>query len=162
MFSIQHQTSRYKHSVLIALLLLFLLPATVFAAQNSALDLIEIHDPWIRAPAPFAHALGGFMLIKNHSDIPVTLIQAKADGFDEVMLHQSINDNGMHTMEHAKNILIPAQGEMRFQHGSYHIMFMGLHKKIMPGDQIPVTLVFDLGSETGLEKHLSFIVRKPD
>ena len=152
------QYATVLNPVLVFLILLFLMNAPVFSDQNSDLTFIEIHDPWVRAPAPFAHALGGFMLLKNHSDIPVTLVQAKADGFDEVMLHQSINENGMHRMEHAENIVIPAHGEVKFQHGSYHIMFMGLHKKALPGDKIPVKLVFN----NGQEKLVSFIVRKPD
>ena len=150
--------SKYISSGLIFFIFLFLMNASAFSEQGSLVNLIEIQDPWVRAPAPFAHALGGFMVLKNHSDSPVTLIQAKADGFDEVMLHQSINENGMHSMEHAEKIIIPSHGDVKFQHGSYHIMFMGMHNKTMPGDKIPVTLVFD----HGIEKLVPFLVRKPD
>lgn len=141
-----------------SLIFFLLINSLVFSAQNAFSDSIEVHDPWIRAPAPFAHALAGFMLIKNTTDTPLSLVQVKADGFGEVMLHQSINENGMHRMEHVANIIIPAQGEMRFQHGSYHIMFMGLHKKALPGNKIPVTLIFD----NGLQKHVLYIIKKPD
>ena len=150
--------SLFVYILLLFFILLFLKSTPAFSEQGNDLNLIEIQDPWVRAPAPFAHALGGFMLLKNHSDDSVILVQVKADGFDEVMLHQSINENGMHRMEHAENIIIPPQGHVKFQHGSYHIMFMGLQKKIISGDVIPVTLVFD----SGQEKLVSFIVRKPD
>ncbi len=142
----------------ILLILLFLINVTAFAKQPGNPDLIEINAPWIRAPAPFAHALGGFMLLKNLSDIPVTLVQAKAEGFDEVMIHKSISENGMHRMEYVENIVIDPHKELRFEHGSYHIMFMGLHRKIRPGDKVPVTLIF----KKGLEKSVLFTVRKPD
>lgn len=130
----------------------------IFSAQASDSDTIEIQDPWVRAPAPHARALGGFMLLKNHSQMPIALVEARAEGFDNVMLHQSINEDGMHSMEHADTIVVPAHGEVKFQHGGYHIMLMGPDKKSKPGDEIPLTLVFD----NGLEKKVSFIVRKPD
>lgn len=96
------------------------------------------------------------MLIENHTDTPVTLLQAKAEGFNHVMIHQSTNKNGMHKMEHAENLVIPAQGEVRFQPGGYHIMFMGIHREINTGDEIPVTLLFDNTSE----KNVSFLVKE--
>ncbi|CAA6809291.1 MAG: Unknown protein [uncultured Thiotrichaceae bacterium] len=133
-----------------ALLLIFLLPAC-----NSGSSTLDIHEPWIRTPAPNAQALAGYMLIENNTDAPVTLLQAKAEGFNHVMIHQSINENGTHKMEHAGNLVIPANSAVRFQHGSYHIMFMGINRDIKPGDQIPVTLIFD----NTREKDVSFLVK---
>lgn len=43
-----------------------------------------------------AQALAGFMVVKNHSDQAIALIQAKAKDFNHAMLHQSINEKSMH------------------------------------------------------------------
>ena len=146
----QSRLLRYYFS---GLLLFFLLAC----GANNAVTM-EIQDPWIRTPPPSAQALAGFMLLKNNSDKPITLIQAKAEGFQKVILHQSINEKGMHRMEPVENIIIPPKGELRFHHGSYHIMLMGLQKKIQSGDSLPITLVFD----NGQEKIVSFMVKTPD
>ncbi|MCK5916890.1 MAG: copper chaperone PCu(A)C [Cocleimonas sp.] len=119
---------------------------------------LEITNAWVRTPPPSAGALAGFMHLKNYSDTPIALLQAKADGFNQVMLHQSINENGQHKMEHAERIIIPPQGSLQFQHGSYHIMLMGFQTTIKSGDKIPITLIFD----NKLEKTVHFIVKTPD
>ncbi len=124
-------------------------------AQASDSNSIEIQDPWIRAPAPFAQTLGGFMVVKSVQ--AVALVQAEAKGFDHVMLHHSINENGMHRMIHVEKIVIPPHDQIKFQHGSYHLMFVGKHKPTRPDDIIPVTLKFDNGTQT----LVSFFVKKP-
>jgi len=85
----------------------------------------------------------------------IHLVDVKANGFKQVMLHETINKDGMHKMEHRENILIPTKGEVIFQHGSYHIMFMGLLKEFKSGDKIPVTLIFS----DGQEKRVQFLVK---
>lgn len=119
---------------------------------------LEIQDAWIREPAPSPQSLAGFMLIKNNSNTPVSLTEAKAEGFDHVMLHQSINEKGMHSMTHAENVVISPHGEVKFEHGSYHLMLMGIHNVPELGDTIPITLVFD----NDVEKIVSFVVKKSD
>ncbi|MCK5809592.1 MAG: copper chaperone PCu(A)C [Cocleimonas sp.] len=141
--------------------LFFLLILLFLSACNTSPDAsagLEIENPWIRTPPPAAQALAGFMHLKNHSDQAITLVAAKAEGFNQVMLHQSINENGLHRMEHAENIKIPSQGTLLFQHGSYHIMLIGFQKTIKTGDKIPITLVFD----NKREKTVFFIVKNPD
>lgn len=142
----------YKDYFRNTLALLFIVLLQACGSDSSTL---EIHEPWIRAPTPNAQALAGYMLIQNNTDAPVTLLQAKAEGFKHVMIHQSIHEKGMHKMEHAENLVIPAHEEVRFQHGSYHIMFMGINREIKTGDKIPVTLVFN----NKLEKNVSFLVK---
>lgn len=150
----KYKAKQFHHRCHFFFLILFLLQA----CDQKTLSTIEIKDSWIRTPAPFAQALAGFMLLKNHSNRPIALVQVKAEGFEHIMLHQSMNKNGMHKMKHAENIVIPPQGELRFQHGGYHIMLMGIQKKIQSGDEIPLTLVFD----NGLETLVSFVVKNSD
>jgi copper(I)-binding protein len=123
---------------------------------GSAAQRIQVEHPWIGAPAPFARALGGFMLLKNPSDQPATLVSASAPGFKMVMLHRSINENGMHRMIHVDEVTIPAKGSLAFKHGSYHIMLIGPQRKFKVGDTVPVTLGFKDGSH----KTVTFKVEK--
>ena len=138
------------HNGLIVLLLLQL------QACGSS-ERIEVENARIRTPTTINQALGGFMIIKNNTKTPIALVEAKATGFKQVMLHETINKDGMHRMEHREKIIIPAKGEVIFQHGSYHIMFMGSMKLYKSGDIIPVTLIFS----DGQKKVVSFNVKKP-
>ncbi len=149
-----HRKLMKPNLIFICIFFILINPA-VLSAQSNIGQAIEIQDPWIRSPAPFAQTLAGFMNIKNHLNRAVSLVGVRSDNFDEVMLHQSINKNGMHSMRHAEKIIIPPNGNIIFQPGGYHIMFIGFHSKIIPGKNIPVTLVFN----NGVEKDVLFVVR---
>lgn len=125
-------------------------------ASSQAMAEIVIHDPWVPEAPPVAHALGGFMVMENAGDEPVALIEAQAEGFDRVELHESIEEDGMHKMIKQEQIAIPAHGKTVLKHGSYHIMFIGVHNPPRAGDVIPVRLKFD----TEPERMVEFQVRK--
>lgn len=126
---------------------LALLLAFSAAQAASMAERVQIEDPWIGAPPPFARALGGFMTLKNPTDQPIVLVNAQAPGFGMVMLHRSINENGMHRMVHVEEVAVPPYGTLRFKHGSYHIMLMQPKKQFKAGDHIPITLIFKDGSK---------------
>ena len=134
-----------------SLIILLLLQLQACASSES----IEIQNARVRTPTSVTQALGGFMVLKNNTENPITLVDAKSDNFKQVMLHETINKDGMHTMEHGERIKIPAKGQVVFKHGSYHIMFMGLLKTFKSGDKFQVTLVF----ADGQERIVSFVVK---
>ncbi len=129
---------------------------TQAATHTAQADEIIVENPWVGAPPPFAQALGAFAILKNPTDHPITLIHAKASGFDMVHLHQTINENGMHRMVGVKQLTIPPHGQIALKHGSYHIMLMGVHHLPKVGDQIPITLIFADHSQ----KTIAFPVKK--
>jgi len=118
---------------------------TFQAQANQAKD-IQVIDPWIGAAPPGAMALGAFMILKNPTDHPITLTKVRAPGFGMVMLHKSINQNGMHKMIHVDQLVIPAHGEVALKHGSYHIMYMGIKRDVSVNTLITTQLMFKDGS----------------
>ncbi len=127
-----------------------LLMISAAQAANMA-ERVQVQDPWVGAPPPFARALGGFMVLKNPTDEPVVLVNAQATEFGSVMLHRSVNENGVHRMIHVDEVEVPRKGELHFKHGGYHIMFMQPKKQFKAGDVIPVTLVFKDGSQKTID-----------
>ena len=129
---------------------------TAMAQAATQAESVIVQAPWVGAPPPFAQALGAFAVLKNPTDHPISLIEAKTPGFDMVHLHQTINQNGMHRMVGVKQLKIPPHGQVALKHGSYHIMLMGVHHLPKVGDQIPITLIFADHSK----KQVPFPVKK--
>ena len=116
--------------------------ATAGAAGMGAM----VENPWVREAPPTAAALGGFMVLQNHTDKPLMLVGASSPSAEEVMLHRSIMEGGMMKMVHQHMIEIPANGQVEFKPGDYHLMLMKPKKAFKAGDKIEITLKFKDGS----------------
>ncbi len=108
---------------------------------------LMVSDAWVREGPPNAAALGGFMVIKNHSAKTRTLVKASSSGFGKAELHRTVEHDGMSKMMHQKKIDIPAHGSLTFKPGDYHIMLMKPKKTFKAGDHIKITLGFADGSD---------------
>jgi len=106
---------------------------------------VMVENPWVREAPPTAAALGGFMVLKNHTDKPLVLVGASSPAAEEVMLHRSIMEGGMMKMVHQEMIEIPAKGQLEFKPGDYHLMLMKPKKVFKAGDKIEITLKFKDG-----------------
>ena len=66
----------------------------------------------------------GYFKLTN--DGPADVLMAVTANFSRVMMHQSLMQEGVMTMKHRMMVEVPAQGELEFAPGGYHVMFMGL------------------------------------
>ncbi len=119
---------------------LLALSGLVFAGER-----VSIQHAWIRL-LPADLPAGGYFVLDNHTDHPITLTGVSAKGFAHAMLHQSVEANGQGRMHHVQSINVPAGAQLRFAPGGYHIMFMPPHEPLQPGDRVPVTFKFADGS----------------
>jgi copper(I)-binding protein len=120
--------------------------AGIFVMQAAvAEEGLVVSDAWVREGPPSATALGGFMVIHNHSD-KRTLVKASSSGFGMAELHRSMQHDGMMKMVRQEKIVIPAKGSVTFKPGDYHIMLMKPKKAYKAGDHVTVTLGFADGS----------------
>jgi len=88
-----------------------------------------------------------FMMLKNDTNKEVALIKASSDVAKTVELHEHVHDGGMMKMRQVPKIVIPANGVTPLKPGGYHIMLIGLTRKIKAGDKINLTLDFDNGDQ---------------
>jgi len=124
------------------------LPAS--AHEFTAGDL-TIGHPYAFATAPGALAGGGFMTITNAGDSPDRLTGIRA-GFPKVGLHQTVEKDGVASMEPVEAIEIPAGATVDLRPGGYHVMFMGLEgAPLVAGTMVPATLVFEKAGEVPIE-----------
>lgn len=121
------------------------------AAMASAAGLpksatVSARDCWIRQlPAPTPS--GGFLVVSNSGDQPVTLTGVSSPDYGMVMLHQTTEENGMSKMSMIHEVAIPAGGHLELRPGSYHIMLEQPKDGLKVGDHVQVD--FALGNGEG-------------
>jgi len=114
-------------------------------AANAAKDDLAVAQPWIRFLVPGTPAAGYFTL-QNNGSKPAVLTGAASPECGQLMLHESIVENGTAHMRMVMSIVVPAHGAVRFHPGGYHLMCMHPAAKMAPGQSAPVTLRFKDGS----------------
>jgi copper(I)-binding protein len=103
---------------------------------------VEVHDVWARAALKDGNG-AAYMLMHNHSTEEDALVGASSDVATAVEIHLSqITANGTMEMVRQESVALPADGEVEFKPGSYHVMLVGLKQDLKAGDEIKLTLHF--------------------
>ena len=104
-----------------------------------------VNNAWIRASVPGDRNAAGYMVIRNRNTEPKRLLRVEADGLAErVELHTHTMVDGLMRMQQVESVEVPARGEIIFEPGSYHLMFMGIAEDFQEGDVHRLTLHFDI------------------
>lgn len=127
----------FRHAVAISFLM-GVTASTAFAQQST----LTFSDPWIRASVPGQKHGAGYVTITNPSDQATELKAVQSDRAERVELHTILREDGVAKMRQVQDIPVPANGEVKLEPGGYHIMFMGLNKPFVAGENIPLTLEF--------------------
>jgi copper(I)-binding protein len=85
---------------------------------------------------------GGYFVLHNNTDAPVTLTGASSIACGSIMLHQSKEVNGVEKMLPVKSVPIPAHGTAVFRPGGYHLMCMKPQSTMTIGQDVPIVLKF--------------------
>jgi len=111
-------------------------------------EALVVNDPWIRSAPPNAPALGAFMVLENHSDAEVSVVDARSSlQVDRVELHRSMMTDGVMKMIPQKSIPVPAHSSTVLKPGSWHVMLIGPKKVPAMGEVVQLTLILSDGTE---------------
>lgn len=132
----------------------FLLYAGLGFAKGMSVD-----NPYVREVPPGQMTSATFLTIKNDTDKDIALIKANSDVAKHVELHEHVHENGMMKMRQVPKIMIPAKGETVLKPGGYHIMLIGLNRKIKAGDIVDLTLEFDNGDKQPIKAEVKKIMQ---
>jgi copper(I)-binding protein len=103
---------------------------------------IEPHDPWARSALKDGNG-AAYLLLHNHSGNDDTLVSVSSDVAAAAEIHLSqLKADGTMEMTRQESVALPADGEVEFKPGSYHIMLIGLKQDLKAGDNISLTLHF--------------------
>jgi hypothetical protein len=118
--------------------------AGLYASWAAAAGVV-VESPWVREAPPTAAALGAFMVLHNQTAQPLVLVGAESAVAAEVQLHRTVMEAGMARMVHQPSIEIPANGQLEFKPGDYHLMLMNPKRVLKAGEQVEITLHFKDG-----------------
>lgn len=136
-----HSLIRSLTPILVSAVLMSAVPAR---AGDAGPDSLRIEQPWSRATAPGTPVGVGYLVIANDGDEDDRLIGAGSPIAARVMVHRSIEEDGVTRMEHQdEGIPIPAGGSVALAPGGYHLMLMQLERRLEEGDTVPLTLRFE-------------------
>jgi hypothetical protein len=118
-------------------------PATVAMEHNG-------HDASTKKDGPNSAA---YMLIDNTGDADVLLsVGVSSDVAAVAEIHQTKEENGLMTMNPQPNgVEVPANAQLAFKPGGYHIMLMGVKQTLAPGQRIKLTLKFKNNGDVSLD-----------
>lgn len=107
-----------------------------------------ISAAWTRATVKTAKVGGGYITIKNYGDEPDRLLSGVAGFAERVQIHEmKLVDDIMRMRLLPDGVEIPAGGEVVLKPGGEHVMFMGLKRPLVEGEEIRASLVFEKAGE---------------
>lgn len=128
-------------------LLCFSFTTAYSQSKQTLYDDLTIENARARATIPGVKVSAGYLKLTNNTDktMHFTTIKSNAAKFSE--FHNMVMDNNKMVMRKIDSIDIEPHQSFVFKEKSYHLMFMGLNQRFIPGDSISVTLIQDNGKE---------------
>lgn len=129
-----------------------LLPVLVLAAACSGARAdIEVSAAYVRGLPPGVANTSAYMTLRNTGSAAVDLVGARSPLAATVMLHDTMNHDGMLHMMHVDKASIPAGGELALASGGMHLMLMQLREQPAAGSTVELVLQFSDGSEVSVQ-----------
>lgn len=144
-----HPLVRPLSRILVSAVLVLAAPAWSGDADPGSL---RIEQPWSRATPPGAPVGVGYLEIVNEGDEDDRLIGVSSPLAGRVMVHRSVEEDGVTRMEHQEDgVVIPAGESVALAPGGYHLMLMQLDRRLEKGDSVPLILRFERAGEIETE-----------
>lgn len=137
-----------KYLIGMTITTMMLLPTITGAEKSMGQGVVVIEDPWARASIGTSRPGGAYMVLRNTSEVPMTLTGMEADIAGMVSIHQTTtNADGVSSMGSAGEIEIAAGGTLALEPGSYHAMLMQLQEPLVEGETFSLMITFADGTE---------------
>lgn len=115
--------------------------AVLVLASAGALAQVSVTAPWVRATVPAQRSTGAFMHLQ--SPTAARLVGVTADVAGTVELHQMEMHGDVMKMKQVDGIDLPAGKGVNLASGGYHIMLVGLKRRLKDGEAVNLTLVVE-------------------
>ncbi len=120
--------------------------ATLFASAVHAGEApISSRDSWVREPAPGAGNAAAFLTLHNNSSNPqqLTGVRCATEIARNCELHQHIHSEGRMRMQKIEGgLTLPANSDLRFSPGSYHVMLLDITPALKAGATVELVFTF--------------------
>ncbi|WP_334187021.1 copper chaperone PCu(A)C [Noviherbaspirillum sp.] len=116
---------------------------TVYA-QDFQVGEVHINRPYARPTVPGQPSAAAYLSLENKGKQTDKLLSASSPAAKSVEIHTMSMDGNVMRMREVPGIELKAAGKVIMQPGDgYHLMLIGLHKPLQPGDRFPMTLTFE-------------------
>jgi hypothetical protein len=110
------------------------LPACAAAAAPAR---VEVTEAWVRATVEGQSGSGAYMRLRSRED--ARLVGASSPVADKVEIHEMRVVDDRMTMRRIESLALPAHTTVALERG-LHVMLIGLHRALQPGQTVPLTL----------------------
>jgi copper(I)-binding protein len=135
----------------IGLLAFCLLSISGIAVAETTAEGVTISDPYVRAVPPGQPNSASFMTVTNAGGSDHALVGGSSPAAKVVELHTHTMEGGMMRMRQVEKIDLPAGKDVTLKPGGLHVMLIGLKQNLTPGENVPLTLKFEDGSEVTVD-----------
>jgi periplasmic copper chaperone A len=115
---------------------------------------IKIEHPWTRATPEGATTAVAYVKITNTGKTPLRLVGGSTPAAARVEIHEMSMDDGVMRMRPVPGVDIASGASVEFKAGGLHLMLVGLNKKLMQEDLVPLTLNFADGAKVLIELYV--------
>ena len=115
--------------------------AMVACAGQPPVSVSDARIRWLPGDLPMA----GYFVITSQASGPLRLVGAASPAFGGVMVHRSVEKDGMARMVHVDGVDLAPGQPVAFAPGGYHLMLMNRTRDLHTGEEVPVTLQFGDG-----------------
>jgi periplasmic copper chaperone A len=113
---------------------------------------IEVQQPWSPATPGGARTAAAYMILKNDGATADSLIGGSTPIAQAVQVHvMSISNGVMRMRELPQGLAVPAHGSAALKPGAYHLMLVGVKKRLKAGETFPLTLRFQKAGEIAVQ-----------
>ncbi len=108
---------------------------------SQSLASLAVSRAWIRPAPPGATSLAGYLSLKNQSNNDIKIVEVHAPDFDMAMLHNTVIEDDVASMEHLDELLVPAGESVDLKPLGKHMMLMRPKRGLPEGSFTRITLI---------------------
>jgi periplasmic copper chaperone A len=123
--------------------LMLLISSTAFSETMA--QMIEIKAPVIDSQIAKNEAAQVYMQIKNNTANTYEIVAATSPAASKIQFREPGNTISS-SEKIRRSIILPKNSEKDLQVGGLHVLLIGLKKSLVPGEAVPLTLIFSDGS----------------
>jgi hypothetical protein len=133
---------RFRHAIALAAVM-WGWAGLAGAEPTARIGAITIHDAWARAPMGQTGTSAIYMTLEASGGEGDRLVAVTSPDAARAELHTSIVEGGVAKMRPLAAIEIASGEPTVLEPGGPHVMLVGLGKKLVEGDTLPLSLTFE-------------------
>ncbi len=112
-------------------------------------DYLTVSNAWVREAPPMSQVMVAYAKVKNTSAGPVWITGAQSESFDDVEMHESVEQDGVASMQYLPFVKLEAGQTAEFKPGGKHLMLFRPVKGLRSGDKVDFQLRLGNGDREG-------------